>query len=68
MSITIPAIAMMIVLQVFTWIGIEIGSAELNNFVQTGGKIILGFIAWYGRWRKGDVKWFGGSNSSSGKR
>jgi len=39
--------------------GIKIGAEQLNDFVQTGGTIILGLIAWYGRWRAGDVKWFG---------
>ena len=59
MSLTISSIAIIIVLKIFEWMGIKIGAEQLNDFVQTGGTIILGLIAWYGRWRAGDVKWFG---------
>ena len=59
MSITISSIILLIVLKILQWMGVKIGPDELNAFVQTGGTIILGIIAWYGRWRKGDVTWFG---------
>lgn len=60
MSITIPAIAIMIILKVLEWMGIKIGADQLNEFIQTGGTIIFGLIAWWGHWRRGDVRWFGG--------
>ena len=59
MSITISALIIIIVLKVLDWMGIKIGAEELNQFIQTGGTIIFGLIAWWGRWRKGDVTWFG---------
>ena len=60
MSITIPSIIILIIIKLLDWAGIKIGAEQLNEFIQTGGTIILGLTAWYGRWRAGDVKWFGG--------
>ena len=39
--------------------GVVIGTEQLTSFVETCGVLIGGIIALWGRWRKGDLTFFG---------
>ena len=55
-SLTISSLAVMILLNLLTQVfGIEIGDANFTEFINTGGTIMFGLVAWYGRVRKGDI-------------
>lgn len=59
-SLTISSLAALVVLNLLTQVfGIEISDANFTQFIETGGTIVLGLVAWYGRWRKGDVNILG---------
>ena len=60
MSLTISSLIGILALKILEWMGVKIGPEQLNEFIQTGGTIILGIIAWWGRFRKKDIKWWGG--------
>ncbi len=40
--------------------GLDLGTEQITNFILVGGQIVGVFVALYGRWRVGGIKWFGG--------
>lgn len=58
-SLTYTGVIVALLSTVLKAAGIEIASDELTSFVLTGGQILGTFFTLYGRWRKGDIKWFG---------
>jgi len=41
-------------------LGLNIGAPELTTTVEVIALFVGGILAFYGRFRKGDLKWFGG--------
>ena len=60
MSLTYSGIATLIISKVMDMAGVQIGNEEITKFIETGLLLVGGFAAFYGRWRKGGVRWFGG--------
>ena len=59
-SLTITSLALLIGLNVLTgFFGVEISDANFTQWIETGGTIVLGMVAWYGRKRAGGINWFG---------
>lgn len=59
MSITIPAVIVMLLVNVLPLIGINIGSDALQQALQTDITLVLGIVVWVRRIQQGDVKLFG---------
>ena len=59
-SVTYVGIIIMLVSFLFRQMDIPLLPAEVEGWVMNTGQIIGALIAFYGRWRRGDVKWFGG--------
>ena len=60
MSTTIIAVFIQLAIVILPAIGINVGTAELTNAVQTIGVVTTGLWIWYQRVQRGDVKLFGG--------
>ena len=59
MSLTYSGIATLIISKVMDMAGVQIGNEEITKFIETGLVLVGGFAAFYGRWRKKDITWFG---------
>lgn len=57
MSLTIKGIVTMLLSNL---LGPTVASGDLEVFIQVTGLLIGAFITWYGRYRQGDIKWWGG--------
>ena len=64
MSTTIFAVFVQLAVAILPVMGIQVGSAELTNALQTILVIVTGLWIWFKRVQTGDVKWFGKRNSS----
>lgn len=65
-SLTYVGVIVIVLAKIATLLGLQIGTAELTSVVTTiimfGGAL----VAFYGRWRKGDVNIFGIKKPSPG--
>lgn len=59
MSTQIIAIFLQLLVVILPVFGVQVGSAELTNAIQTITTIIVGLFIWYKRVQVGDIKWFG---------
>jgi hypothetical protein len=59
MSITISGLIVALLSWLVGQSGETIPSEQLVSFVDTFGILIGAVLAWYGRWRKGDITVFG---------
>lgn len=64
-SLTYIGIIAMLVAKVMEMAGVNLGTEDITKFIEIGIMIIGGFIAFYGRWRAGQIKWFGGKIKTS---
>jgi len=55
MSLTITGIIVALLSWVVKITGVEMGTEEITQFVNTFGELIGILLAWYGRWRQGDI-------------
>lgn len=60
MSITYVGVIVAILAKLMEMGGVNIGTEQLTEFVLNFGVILGGFVALYGRFRKGDLKFWGG--------
>ena len=60
MSITYIGVIVAILAKLLEMGGVKMGTEQLTEFVVNFGVIIGGFVALYGRFRKGDLKLWGG--------
>lgn len=58
-SLTMIGLAVMILGFIFSKMGIPIAEGNLEITLTTLVQIVGGVVIWYGRWRQGDVNWFG---------
>ena len=59
MSITYIGVIVAILAKLLEMGGVEMGTEQLTEFVVNFGVISGGFVALWGRWRKGDLTFFG---------
>ena len=59
-SITYIGIIVLVVSKIMDIAGVSIGGEEITKFIETGMVLVGGFIAFWGRYRAGQIKWFGG--------
>lgn len=59
MSVTITGLIVTILSAIVVQSNIDIPQENLNSFVETFGILIGIVIAWYGRFRQGDISIFG---------
>ena len=59
MSITIIGIIVGLVGLLFQQSGVEIAPEKIQTTVEVTAQFIGLIIAWWGRYRTGDIKWFG---------
>ena len=67
MSTTIFAVFVQLAVAILPVMGIQVGSAELTNALQTISVIVTGLWIWFARVQKGDVKVFGGRKAQWSK-
>ena len=60
MSITIIGLIVSVVGKLSDSVGITIGTEELTSFINVALQLGGVAIAWFGRWRQGDISVFGG--------
>ena len=58
-SLTVGGLAILALIFLGESVGIEIGSEEINTTLTTLGKACGIAVAWYGRFRQGDINIFG---------
>lgn len=56
MSLTIKGIIGLVLTQL---LGDVVSEEQIANFVEVGGLLIFGIMAWYGRYRQGDISILG---------
>jgi MFS-type transporter involved in bile tolerance (Atg22 family) len=56
MSVTISGLFTMILTQI---LGDQVDQEQIANFINVGGLIISAVVIWWGRYRKGDITWYG---------
>ena len=59
MSITYLGIITMIIAKAMEMAAVQISTEEITKFIETGLVLFGGLIAFYGRFRKGDLTFFG---------
>lgn len=64
MSLTIGSWIFTAIDFIFSWGGITITQGEWDSFIKVGVGIISLLGIWYGRYRKGDIKWWGGRKTT----
>ena len=59
MSLTITALAVLVLNYYVTQNGIELASEEIQSFVQQAAFLLAPIGVWYGRFRQGDITIYG---------
>ena len=59
MSVTISGIAVFLIGKFLGWTGFSVGNEQITTFVEVLVQIVGGIIVWWGRFRQGDIKWYG---------
>ena len=59
MSLTITGIVAMLLGKFMEMSNVPVGNEEITSFISTGVQIIGAAVAWYGRFRIGDINIFG---------
>lgn len=57
MSLTITGVLTLFITQI---LGDSVTNAEVANFLEVGGLLVGAAVAYYGRFRHGDLTWWGG--------
>jgi len=60
MSVTISGLISMAIAWFFREANVEVMPEQLQNFLEVVWLGISAILIWYGRWRKGDINFFGG--------
>ena len=60
MSLTIEGLIVGAIVLICEAAGVEIGTEAVTGFILTGGKLLSAFMIWFGRFRKGDITFWGG--------
>ena len=59
MSTTISSVFLQLAVIILPMLGIQVGSDQLTQAIQTAVLIATGLYLWFHRVSQGDVKWFG---------
>ena len=59
MSITITSFAVYFIGRLLTSAGFPIDDTSITHFVSVGLQILGALGIWYGRYRQGDITWYG---------
>lgn len=58
-SVTLASLVGSVVFQAFVWADVQVAPEKVQAF----GEVVVGLAlvggVWYGRWRKGDITWYG---------
>ena len=60
MSLTIQGLLVLVLGKVLSWAGLEASNEALQGWVSTTISLIGALVVYYGRYRQGDIKWWGG--------
>ncbi len=60
MSVTISGIFVAALIWFFRESDVTVAPENIQNFVETAGLLASALVVWFGRWRQGDIKWWGG--------
>ncbi len=58
-SLTVTALFASLLLVILQNSGIEITNVQVEHFIYVLAQIISLVLAWYGRYRAGDITWYG---------
>lgn len=58
-SLTILGVAVMALSKAFEWAGIDVASDQIQTFLEVLVQVGALVAIWYGRWRQGDIHWYG---------
>lgn len=64
MSLTISGLIVMVLAMISRGAGVDIGTEELTDFVNTGGQLIAVIMIYWGRMRRGDLTFWGGRKAA----
>ena len=63
MSLTISSLFAFLVGRLLQSTGLPATDESITNFVSVTLQVLSAFGIWFGRWRAGDITWFGGRKS-----
>lgn len=58
-SLTVSGLVVLVVLKIFDWANVQVAPESVQSFVEVLAGLYAVAAVWYGRWRKGDITWYG---------
>lgn len=58
-SLTISGIVALVLIQALERAGVSVGYEEVDTFLMVGGQIVAVVVTYAGRFRQGDITWYG---------
>ena len=58
-SLTFAGLSTMALLRMFAWADIDVMPEQIEGFISTVVNMGAFLAVWYGRFRKGDITWYG---------